>query len=164
MTQRMTGYGFSYVLGCIVNIAIVFPHSASAAVYQWTDSEGKIHFSDRKPAHHSDNRSNNDVDQQYQTRTFDGISTYEPVVPDIPDEQSERDQRNQDRLDAKKTQRLKQEKAAQHEAKKQDRCAQARYDYRFSEGRYRQSPGLEDVKKARRRIDKIKARIKKYCY
>ncbi len=92
------------------------------------------------------------------------VSTYTPVIPDIKDESAARKARNQSRLESKKSQRLADEKARLLQADRQKKCRKARQDYRSGEGRYRSQPGLDDLKKARRRIDAINDRIKSFCY
>lgn len=138
-------------LHIIMTILMALP--ASAEIYQWRDQHGQLHFSDRAP----ENR-------EHEIKDLAPISTYEYVIPDVKDESKARKARNQSRLESKKKQRLADEKAARLKAGREKKCRQARQDYRSGEGRYRAQPGLEDLKKARRRIDAINERIKVYCY
>ena len=138
-------------LHIIMTILVALP--ASAEIYQWRDQHGQLHFSDRAP----ENR-------EHEIKDLAPISTYEYVIPDVKDESKARKARNQSRLESKKKQRLADEKAARLKAGREKKCRQARQDYRSGEGRYRAQPGLDDLKKARRRIDAINERIKVYCY
>ena len=122
-------------------------------IYLGADWQRQLHFSDRAP----ENR-------EHAIKDLAPISTYESVIPDIKDESKARKARNQSRLESKKKQRLADEKAARLKASREKKCRQARQDYRSGEGRYRAQPGLDDLKKARRRIDAINERIKVYCY
>ena len=136
---------------CVVVCLIALP--ASAEIYQWRDSQGQLHFSDRVP----ENTEHTQAD-------LTPISTYEAVIPDIQDDSDARRARNESRLAEKKKQRLASEKAARQSLAREKKCRQARQDYRSGEGRYRSQPGLDDLKKARRRIEAINDRIKSFCY
>ncbi len=138
-------------LPIIVLVFLALP--TSAEIYQWRDQHGQLHFSDRAPENAA-----------HVKKDLIPVSTYTPVIPDIKDESAARKARNQSRLESKKSQRLADEKARLLQADRQKKCRKARQDYRSGEGRYRSQPGLDDLKKARRRIDAINERIKAFCY
>ena len=125
--------------------------SSSADIYQWRDDKGVMHFSDT--GSHADARR----------FTPDRLSTYSPVIPDIPDEKRQRDLRNAARLSEKKKQRIEAEKQSLAEQRKADLCASARSRYRDSQVRSGQVR-LDDVRRARERLDRINSAISRYCY
>jgi len=130
-----------------------------ADIYQWRDSHGQMHFSDRAPDSSEAVSGLQEIPPE-----GPGLNIYQAVIPDITDESADREARNKARLSEKKRQRLNAEKAMIADAERDRKCRKARDDYRFGEGRYRATPGLDDLRKARRRIDAIKERIRRYCY
>ncbi|MEQ3632861.1 DUF4124 domain-containing protein [Thalassolituus sp.] len=124
-----------------------------AQVYQWTDENGRKHFSDVSPSHSSfesvDVAPTNSMDSPSSThRTYNGRN-YEP---DNSYEDSMRDVK------------LRQE--AELKMKKERACQRARERQRDIDGKVRRGgqPNLDALKNRRREINNAKADVKASCY
>jgi hypothetical protein len=148
--------GFLKIYTGLLAALLAFP--LQAAVYQWTDENGRVHFSDR-PTHDS-------AQQKAMPK-----SVTPPRSDSIPVERQQRRQRMLEVYEAERAE--KREAAAKAKEEKEERkrkCLNARVDYEnySSAGAiydYQESGERKYLDKQQRNayISKLKARVEKYC-
>jgi len=149
---------FSLLLSAGAALTLLCPLQLGAAIYQWTDEHGRVHYSDRP------------VDQEakeVEIRTTPAA----PSQPALPEERRQRRQRmldiyNQERA-AKKEEREK-AKQAREERKKKCFSARARYDEYNTAGSiydYLENGERRYLDKAEREsfIARLKEDVARYC-
>ena len=147
----------NFLRGCAGLLAVLLSSSLQAAVYQWTDEHGRVHFSDR-PTHEAAQQ------KSLPKRT-------EPRGDAIPQERQNRRQRMLEVYENERAE--KREAAAKAKAEKEERkrrCQNARVDYEnySSAGAiydYQEGGERKYLDKQQRQdyITELKARVQKYC-
>lgn len=139
-------------IGLAVSLGVTV---ANAEVYQWRDENGKLHFSDKKPA---------------QQQAEDISHTVEKV--NVDESSAERAKLKQlFKPETAEEKAMKQQKAAQEARRKAQRkkqCAQARRDLEVLRGPVyfvREDGSTYDVSKQEqaRRVAKLEGEIRKHC-
>lgn len=133
---------------------LLAPMLASAKVYKWTDSQGKVHYSDKKPQ-----RAAVDVSDQLQSTNADSsaaeVQKLKRVFP------AETAIEKQQRAEVARQQQAARQKNAKF-------CQRLRKGYRTMQGKFyfvHKDGSTTDVKESERAqaLADIKAKIRRYC-
>jgi len=149
---------FSHILRIGGVLLLLCPLQLAAAIYQWTDEHGRVHYSDRP------------VDQEakeVQVRT----APVDPSQPAVPEERRVRQQRMLDAYSQERAaKKEEQEKAKQAREERKKKCfsARARYDEYSSAGSiydYLESGERRYLEKTEREqfITRLKEDVARYC-
>lgn len=117
--SKRRGYR-SWIPFCAVLSLVFFTHSATSEVYRWTDSEGKVHYSDRKL-----NRDAEDVTDKVRVQNIDTSQEEQRKLQQIFRKENEADREHYRR----------QEQAKKPSADQRRRCNELRNYLRNIDGR-----------------------------
>ena len=147
---------FQLIAGAL--LAIIMAAPLQAALYQWTDENGRVHFSDR-PSHES-------AQQKKMPKTKP--SGARQSIPE------DRQQRRQRMLEVYEKERAEKREAAaeakQEKEERKRRCIKAKVDYENYNTagaiyEYQEDGGRKYLSKEQRSdyISRLKAKVDKYC-
>ena len=148
----------------ILSISSLFPAICSAAIYKWEDAEGKVHYSETRPAKHQSKK------MKVPTRAPENTSTYKrPSIKTDKEDDSKDNSKSKGKGKGKDGDKQQADKGMSDE-EKASQCERARNAITRlnSRGRFRQQDKDGNVsymtdEEKQKRIEREQERVNRFC-
>jgi len=147
--------------GFLLLIYLLLSSQLHAEVYRWTDENGRTHFSDRPPSGNTEPSAGVDTIEE---ESLAPQNTFAPQHENYEGNGTDYRQREKEVKAERKQKRIERERKQAAAVVKKQKCKEARENYRLYNIGKSRAESLESLMKQRQRRDRLKEKIKTYCY